>query len=81
MKEAKWYYNGYTPTLKEYIDNAWISISAPVILVHAYFFVVNPIKEEALFFLEEYPSIIRQSSILLRLADDLGTSSVRKLST
>ncbi|PON37415.1 Squalene/phytoene synthase [Parasponia andersonii] len=75
LREAKWYYNGYTPTLKEYIDNAWISISAPVILVHAYFFVVNPIKEEALHCLEEYPSIIRQSSILFRLADDLATSS------
>ncbi|KDP35320.1 hypothetical protein JCGZ_09479 [Jatropha curcas] len=33
LLEAKWYYSGYTPTLQEYIDNAWISISAPVILV------------------------------------------------
>ncbi|KAJ0018990.1 hypothetical protein Pint_10006 [Pistacia integerrima] len=29
LLEAKWYKNGYTPTLKEYMDNAWISISAP----------------------------------------------------
>jgi len=36
--EAKWYYNGYTPSLQEYIENAWISSSAPTILVHAYFF-------------------------------------------
>ncbi|EXB31237.1 Myrcene synthase [Morus notabilis] len=75
LQEAKWYYSGYTPTLQEYIENAWISISAPVILVHAYFFVTNPITKEGLACLEEYPSIIRQSSILLRLADDLGTSS------
>ncbi|CAL0321533.1 unnamed protein product [Lupinus luteus] len=27
--EAKWYYNGYTPSLEEYMKNAWISISAP----------------------------------------------------
>lgn len=78
LQEAKWYYSGYTPTLQEYIQNAWISISAPVILVHAYFLVTKAITKEELDCLEEYPSIIRQSSIILRLADDLGTSSVRK---
>nr|WBW04433.1 terpene synthase [Ficus langkokensis] len=75
LQEAKWYYSGYTPTLQEYIQNAWISISAPVILVHAYFLVTKAITKEELDCLEEYPSIIRQSSIILRLADDLGTSS------
>ncbi|KAB1205519.1 Myrcene synthase, chloroplastic [Morella rubra] len=74
LLEAKWYNIGYTPTLQEYIDNAWISISAPVILVHAYFFVTNPITKEAMDCLEEYPNIIHWSSIILRLADDLGTS-------
>jgi hypothetical protein len=74
--EAKWYYSGYTPSLQEYIENAWISISAPTILVHAFFFVTNPITKEAMVCLEEYPNIIRWSSMILRLADDLGTSSV-----
>ncbi|GMY06370.1 myrcene synthase, chloroplastic-like, partial [Fagus crenata] len=32
LLEAKWYYNGYTPTFQEYIETAWISISAPTIL-------------------------------------------------
>ncbi|KAL5568181.1 hypothetical protein UlMin_024756 [Ulmus minor] len=75
LLEAKWYYSGYKPSLEEYIENAWISISAPVILVHAFFSVTNPITKEALECLEKYPSIIRSSSIILRLADDLGTSS------
>ncbi|KAL5568212.1 hypothetical protein UlMin_024787 [Ulmus minor] len=75
LLEAKWYYSGYTPSLEEYIENAWISISAPVILVHAFFFVTNPITKEALECLEKYPSIIRSSSMILRFADDLGTSS------
>ncbi|KAG5555549.1 hypothetical protein RHGRI_006256 [Rhododendron griersonianum] len=30
LLEAKWYYSGYTPTFEEYMNNAWISISAPV---------------------------------------------------
>lgn len=75
LLEAKWYFSGYTPTLQEYMDNAWISISAPVILVHAYFYVSNPTTEEASQFMEEYPDIIRWSSMILRLADDLGTST------
>uniref|UniRef100_A0A2N9HUY7 Uncharacterized protein n=1 Tax=Fagus sylvatica TaxID=28930 RepID=A0A2N9HUY7_FAGSY len=75
LLEAKWYYTGYTPTLQEYIENAWISISAPTILVHGYFFVTNPITKEPLVSLEEYPNIIRWSSLILRLVDDLGTSS------
>ncbi|KAG6650097.1 hypothetical protein CIPAW_06G019500 [Carya illinoinensis] len=60
--------------LQEYLENAWISIAAPVALVHAYIFVTNPMTEEALDCLEEYPNIIRWSSMILRLADDLGTS-------
>ncbi|EXB39111.1 Myrcene synthase [Morus notabilis] len=74
LVEAKWYYSGYTPTFQEYIDNAWISISIPMILVHAYLFAANPTKE-ALNYLEEYSSIFRHSGILFRLLDDLGTSS------
>ncbi|KAK2970047.1 hypothetical protein RJ640_029676 [Escallonia rubra] len=74
LLEAKWYKSGYTPTLEEYINNAWISISAPVILTHIYFFADNPTTEESLAYLEKYPNIIRWSSMILRLSDDLGTS-------
>ncbi|KAJ6349215.1 hypothetical protein OIU77_006741 [Salix suchowensis] len=75
LVEAKWYYSGYTPSFQEYMDNAWISMSAPVSLVYAYFYVSSPTVEEASHFLEEYPDIIRWSSMIFRLADDLGTSS------
>ncbi|KAL7098970.1 hypothetical protein ACP275_09G052700 [Erythranthe tilingii] len=68
LLEAKWYSKGYTPTLEEYINNAWISISAPVILSHAFFLVTNPINKEAVRSLYEYHNII------LRLANDIGTS-------
>nr|ADR74206.1 (E)-beta-ocimene/myrcene synthase [Vitis vinifera] len=74
LLEAKWYYSGYKPTLQEYISNAWISMSGPVVLVHAYFFVTNPITKEALQSLERYHNIIRWSSMISRLSDDLGTS-------
>ncbi|KAM7505543.1 hypothetical protein LguiB_004447 [Lonicera macranthoides] len=72
--EAKWYHNGYTPTLEEYLENAWISISGPTILMHAYFFVSNHHSKDALECPEKYSNLIRWSSIILRLGDDLGTS-------
>ncbi|KDP35322.1 hypothetical protein JCGZ_09481 [Jatropha curcas] len=75
LLEAKWYYNGYTPTLQEYIDNAWISIAGPVTLAHGYFLSKSPITTDALKALNEYPNIIRWSSMIFRLANDLGTSS------
>ena len=76
LLEAKWYHTRYTPTLQEYLSNASFSISGPVILLHAYLFVTNTITEEALECFERNSNIIRWSSLIVRLIDDLGTSSV-----
>ncbi|KAK8969311.1 hypothetical protein KSP40_PGU008472 [Platanthera guangdongensis] len=34
--EARWYHTGYTPTLNEYLENAWVSVSSNVLLAFAY---------------------------------------------
>uniref|UniRef100_M1CHJ1 Monoterpene synthase 2 n=1 Tax=Solanum tuberosum TaxID=4113 RepID=M1CHJ1_SOLTU len=74
LREAKWYYNGYTPSLEEYMDNAWMSIGIPVIVINVFFCVTNPITKEAIESLSKYPHIIRCSATIIRLADDLATS-------
>ncbi|MBA0625004.1 hypothetical protein Godav_010263, partial [Gossypium davidsonii] len=75
LLEAKWYYSGYTPTLKEYLDNAWISVTGHVMLAHSYL-ATHHITEEGLRnFQEYYPDIIYRANILVRLVNDLGTSS------
>ena len=74
--EAKWYHSGYMPTMEEYIENAWISISTHVVLMHVYICSTNPITKEAMDFLDTYPSFIRHSAMLSRFANDLGTSKV-----
>ncbi|XWS44787.1 hypothetical protein CRYUN_Cryun15aG0078300 [Craigia yunnanensis] len=56
------------------MDNAWISVSAPVLLCHAYLATDSITKEGLQSFEEYYPNIIYWSSIIVRLADDLGTS-------
>lgn len=76
LLEARWCHSGYKPSLSEYLDNAWISISTPVVLTHSYFLTANTISDEALQCLMSYPNIVRLPAIILRLADDLGTSSV-----
>ncbi|XVF88972.1 hypothetical protein PTKIN_Ptkin19aG0094300 [Pterospermum kingtungense] len=75
LLEAKWYYSGYKPTLREYLDNAWISISGPVMLGHAYLVTDSITKEGLQSFVGHGPNIIYWSSIVVRLADDLGTAS------
>lgn len=74
LQEAKWFFSGDVPTLQQYLNNAWISISAPVFLVHAYFCVDYPINKDHLEYLDNYHKIIRCSAMILRLANDLGTS-------
>ncbi|KAL3617319.1 hypothetical protein CASFOL_038864 [Castilleja foliolosa] len=69
-----WYNKGYTPKLEEYMSNAWVTISVPVILTHAFFLVTNPIQNETIRCLYKYHNIVRFSGMILRLVNDLGTS-------
>ncbi|KAL3627590.1 hypothetical protein CASFOL_028953 [Castilleja foliolosa] len=73
--EARWFHSGYIPTTDEYLNLAWVSVTGPVILLHAYFSISKPINKSQLTNLELYPGLIRWPSMVLRLADDLGTSS------
>ncbi|PHT29938.1 Trans-alpha-bergamotene synthase [Capsicum baccatum] len=74
LLEVKWYQRGDTPSLNEFLRNAWITNTGPVLIMHAYFCITNPIKEEELECLKNYPSIIYSPSLILRLVNDLATS-------
>ncbi|KAL7001538.1 lysase, partial [Sarracenia purpurea var. burkii] len=76
LVEAKWYYNEYTPSFEEYMNNAWISISTPVMLAHVNVICTSPTTKEDLESIEKYHNLIRWSSIIFRLANDLVTSAV-----
>nr|GMC87959.1 (-)-alpha-terpineol synthase-like [Ipomoea batatas] len=74
LLEVKWNLGGYAPSLDEYLDTAFVTNTGPLLLMHAYFCITNPINIEDLQHLEQYPGIIRSSAMILRLANDLGTS-------
>lgn len=78
LVEARWYYAGYKPTLEEYLDNGIGSIAQVTVMVQSYICSTNPIKMEALDFLESMPDILQFASIISRTIDDFGTSLVCK---
>ncbi|KAK9285014.1 hypothetical protein L1049_024196 [Liquidambar formosana] len=74
LKEARWYHAGYKPTLEEYLENALVSIGGALVLLSIYFLTTDEITKEALDYIDKLPSIMRCSSMVIRLANDLGTS-------
>ncbi|KAH9751588.1 Beta-myrcene/(E)-beta-ocimene synthase 2 [Citrus sinensis] len=75
LVEAKWYHGKYTPTLGEFLENGLVSIGGPMVTMTAYLSGTNPIIEKELEFLESNQDIVHWSFKILRLQDDLGTSS------
>nr|C0KWV7.2 RecName: Full=Linalool synthase Tps-5042L13, chloroplastic; Short=PfTps-5042L; Flags: Precursor [Perilla frutescens]ACN42013.2 linalool synthase [Perilla frutescens var. hirtella] len=74
LKEAKWFYNGYTPSMEEYLNNAYISIGATPVISQVFFTLATSIDKPVIESLYEYHRILRLSGMLVRLPDDLGTS-------
>ncbi|KAI9072801.1 hypothetical protein K1719_045243 [Acacia pycnantha] len=72
--EAKWYKEGYIPRLQEYLNNAWISSSGPVILLHAYFATLYQPTHDINNFLLLNKDFIFNVSLIIRLCNDLGTT-------
>ena len=79
LLEAKWTHNKYIPTLEDYLDNAWRSVSGVVLLTHGYFLTNQEIKNDARVSLEECHDLMKWSSMIFRLCNDLATSSVYML--
>nr|QWQ79587.1 TPS29 [Juglans sigillata] len=75
--EAKWYTTGYTPSLQEYLSNAWISSSGTVLFAHAFFCLEHKVMkaEEYKNFMEKSKDLLYNISVIVRLCNDLGTSS------
>ncbi|KAD4586538.1 hypothetical protein E3N88_24139 [Mikania micrantha] len=76
LVEAKWTRDKYIPRFQEYIDKAWLSVSGVVILTHGYFLINHEInKDHVVESLEKYYDLMKWSSMIFRLYNDLATSS------
>ncbi|KAL6993155.1 lysase [Sarracenia purpurea var. burkii] len=76
LLEAKWHYTKFTPSFKGYMDNAWISSSGVVLLLHAYCLISPNITKEALDCFDQHKDLIYHPSLIFRLCNDLVPSTM-----
>ncbi|PWA34769.1 (E)-beta-ocimene synthase, chloroplastic [Artemisia annua] len=74
LVEAIWTHDNYMPTLEDYLDNAWRSVSGMVILTHGYFLIYQDFKNDAVESLEKKHDLYKWSCMLFRLYNDLAAS-------
>ncbi|EEF31631.1 (R)-limonene synthase, putative [Ricinus communis] len=75
LAEARWFCSGHTPTLEEYLGNAWISGGGPVVVLHSFVMSEHHVSHDSLDSLKHAHELIYCSSLITRLSDDLGTSA------
>nr|AMP42989.1 putative monoterpene synthase [Xanthium strumarium] len=73
--EARWFNSGYTPTLNEFLNNGYMSIGILPIIKHAYVLMLTNVSEDTLKQIERAENMIRNACIIVRLTNDMGTSS------
>ncbi|KDP30235.1 hypothetical protein JCGZ_17017 [Jatropha curcas] len=71
LVEARWFCSNYTPSLDEYLENAWISIGGLAAIVHSYMLLSS---KDSMDCLNHVSELIYRSSLITRLTNDLGTS-------
>ncbi|KAL5713790.1 hypothetical protein ACHQM5_015836 [Ranunculus cassubicifolius] len=74
MIELTWFKTGYKPSLKEYMENGAVSGLGPMLQMFIYVLTCPKISAETLEYIDNFPDLIRLSSIMYRLEDDLGTT-------
>ncbi|XP_022852505.1 isoprene synthase, chloroplastic-like [Olea europaea var. sylvestris] len=74
LKEAQWSCNKHIPTFDEYLSMGWLSSSGPLLLVHAYFLMNKNITNEEIEFFNDYPALLRYTSTIFCLCNDLSSS-------
>nr|GFA08001.1 (-)-beta-pinene synthase, chloroplastic-like [Tanacetum cinerariifolium] len=70
-----WFNDGYTPPFKEFIENAYVSIGIVPIIRHVYLLTLPSVTKETLKRIERAGNLIRYACIIVRLTNDMGTSS------
>lgn len=74
--EAKWSKMGYIPSLQEYLSNASITSSGPLILIHSYIATMHELTDEIVEFSHTYQDLVYHVSLIIRLCNDLATAEV-----
>ena len=76
LVEAEWYHKDCKPSFHEYLENAWISSSGPIILLNGYFALLDSTNTDDSILFREYSNVVHYTSNIMRLTNDLGTYKV-----
>jgi isoprene synthase len=79
--EARWYQNGKKPIFEEYVENGWVSSTAPLLLTHAFVVLADTTTAQnlikTLITEKKYPRLVKLCAMIFRLSNDCATHSVR----
>ncbi|KAE8703202.1 (+)-delta-cadinene synthase isozyme A [Hibiscus syriacus] len=69
--EAKWYNENYAPTVGEYMENALVSSGYIMVTITSFVGMGDDVTEETFNWASNNPKIVRASSMIARLMDDI----------
>ncbi|XP_028808412.1 probable terpene synthase 11 [Neltuma alba] len=75
FEEAKWFNREHVPSFEEYLENGVTSAGSYMALVHAFFLIGDDLSKQNISMMNPYPRLFTVSGQILRLWDDLGTST------
>lgn len=75
--EAKWLSLGHIPTMEEYLDVALVSCAYPSLIATSLVGMENIEAKEIFEWLLNDPKIVRASTIICRLMDDVASHKVK----
>ncbi|KAM7473822.1 hypothetical protein LguiB_021065 [Lonicera macranthoides] len=71
FQEAKWYNEGYVPTMEEYMKIALVTSCYKMIVITSFAGMGELVTKETLDWVSNNPLIVRASSVICRLTDDM----------
>ncbi|XP_076921352.1 (E)-beta-farnesene synthase-like [Bidens hawaiensis] len=73
LNEAKWANERYIPTVEEYMCVSMVTVGYPMLIMNCYVHEDDLVTEETFKWLSKYPPIVKASSYIARLMDDVST--------
>ncbi|MED6158283.1 hypothetical protein PIB30_031340 [Stylosanthes scabra] len=78
MTEAKWFNSNYVPTPEEYLHTCTTSTTYPLLITTSYIGMGNMATEDIFKWVTNQPKIVKASSIICRLMDDIVSSELEQ---
>ena len=79
FEEAKWFHQGYVPTMEEYMQVALVTGAYKILATTSFVGMGELATKEAFDWVSNDPLIVQAASVVSRLTDDIVGHKVRKM--